>query len=270
MKLCTIISVVCFDFLFLSLLFVQGQEPAKKKYPKVETRKPSGKEKHDPRKLVEDSKVGIAMLDQEAAKGVLSAKSNGVELAIKLKAVPNKKFTDIEVAWTITYSGPRPPLIIVQPSLKLTTMATTITIYAAAKGKDYALPFLVSSPWEDSSLTEDFDYVIDAYGEKKPLPKRPPIHSLLDPDRFKIRTRTKEWFITVPAGKSAQGVLTVSGEKLQEFARKYYPGEFDWKHSPRLFVQVSHSPWDRGVDFNFDAWVGEFLISYNAVPDLPK
>jgi hypothetical protein len=218
--------------------------------------------------MVEDSKKDLASLEQEAAKGVLSAKNNGVELAVELKVVANKESTDIEIAWTIKYSGPRPPLIIVQPTLKLTTMSTTILVYAAPKGKDYALPFLVKSPAE---MPGEKGYVIDAYGDRKLLPELPPMLSTIPhPDRFKLRTRTKEWFITVPAGTSAQGVLTISGSKLKDFLLTTYPGHFDPKEPPRLFVNLVHTPFDRGGDFNFDAWVGELSIPYNAVPALPK
>ena len=51
---------------------------------------------------------------------------------------------------------------------------------------------------------------------------------------MKIRTRTRDWFITVPRGTTAQGVLTVSGAKLKHYFLSSFPGEFTPKDPPRL------------------------------------
>jgi hypothetical protein len=230
----------------------------------VQVAPPGGNPKDDRQKALEKNKVNLADLEQQAARGQWSGKQNGVELAIKVKGVPNKEFTDIEVAWTLTYSGPRPPLIIVRPSLELTTGQSTVFLYAAPKGKNYAVLFAVASAREENG------FVIDAYGEKKPLPDLPKVGTLPHPDQFKLRTRTKDWFVTVPAGKSATGVLTVSGAKLKHHLLTSYPGEFDPKEPPRLFVSLVHTPLDRGEDFNLDAWVGWLEVPANAVPALAR
>lgn len=253
-----------FHFLMAAALVVTGLAAS----TAVQVNPPAGKQKVDPKKTLEDSKVSLALLEQEAAKGVWTAKKNGVELAIKAKGVPNKEFTDIEVAWTLTYTGPRHPLIIVQPTLTLTTGATMIAFYAAPKGKDYALPFGVISPMEFPGPN---GYITDAYGGKKALPEMSnPMPGNPFPPLVEFKFRTKDWFITVPAGKSAQGVLTVSGSKLKNYLLTAYPGQFDPKEPPRLFVELFHTPWDRGEDFNFDAWVGNLYIPFNAIPALPK
>jgi len=66
---------------------VQGQEGTPDKSKKVE----AGKPKDDPKKTLEDSKMPLTSLEKEAAKGILSAKVNGVELAINLKAMRTRR-----------------------------------------------------------------------------------------------------------------------------------------------------------------------------------
>jgi len=217
-----------------------------------------------PKTATEISKVSLTMLEQESAKGVLSAKKNGVALAIKLKGAAEPERTDLEITWTLTYTGPRSPLIIVQPSLHHTSGATMAILYAVPKGKDFGLPFVVHGPIEMDG------FVIDAFGDKIALPKFKGIGTLPPLDRFKMRTRTKDWFVTVAAGKSAHGVLTISASKLKEALLSKYPGQFDPKEPPRLFVDLVFNPIDRGEDFDFDAWVGELNIPINAVPALSK
>jgi hypothetical protein len=265
MKNGKILVVICFCLVILPLKSTHGQEPARGTGKKVDAGQRAGKSKDHPRKSVEASKHGLASLEQEAAKGVKkSAKTNGVELAIELKGVPNKETTDIEVAWNITYAGPRPPLIIVQPTLELSTAQTMIFIYAAPKGKDYAFAFTVKSPEEIPGLTR---FLVDPYGVKKQLPE----YRLQAPFRpTELVLRSKDWFVTAPAGKIAKGVLTVSGAKLKEHLTRSFPGEFDPKQPPRLFLELHHLPFDRGEHFNFDAWTGQLYIPVNAVPALPK
>ncbi len=272
------IAATCFGLLLLPLLFLPGQEPAKDKCKKSDASQPAGKveakageEDKNKRDPIEASKVSLALLEREAAKGRSSAKENGVELAVKVKTVPNKESTDIELAWTLKYSGPRPPLIILQPSMTLTSTSTRLIFYAVPKGKDYALPLSIFGaselPGEDG-----LDYILDAWGDKTPLPELPrTLDPFPRPDRG-FRTRTKDWFITVPAGKSAEGVITVSGAKLKDRLLTYptYREHFGEKDPPRLFVDLFFNPWDRGEPFAFDAWVGKLTIYINPVPALKK
>jgi hypothetical protein len=265
MKTGKILVVICFCLVIRPLKSAHGQEPARETGKKVDAGQRAGKPKDDPRESLDPRKHGLAFLEQEAAKGVKkSAKTNGVELAIELKGVPNKETTDIEVAWIITYTGPRPPLTIVQPTLELSTAQTMISIFAAPKGKDYAFAFTVKSPEEIPGLRR---FLVDAYGVKKELPE----YRMLAPfPPTELVLRSKDWFVTAPAGKSAKGVLTVSGAKLKKHLMTSFPGEFDPKQPPRLFLDLQHPPFDRGEDFNFDAWTGQLYIPVNAVPALPK
>jgi hypothetical protein len=171
-------------------------------------------------KRIEAHKLSIVGLEQQAAEKKWSAKSNGVELAIKVRPIANKNATDIEVAWTITYSGPRPPLIIVQPSLELTTGSTMVNVLAAPKEKSHAFPFTVLS------AREGRDHVVDAYGTETPLPARPPNGISTLPMMEMPRTRTKDWFITVAQGKAAHGAFAISGDKLKKYLMSQFPGEF--------------------------------------------
>ncbi len=207
---------------------------------------------------------------------ISSVKKNGVEFAIQLKGIANKECTDIEVAWTITYTGPRSPLTIVKPSFDLPTGQTMVFIHAAPKGKDYVFAFVVLSPSE--LIMGGKRFLTDPYGgemKEAPFPPQPgPFPAHLAPLIF----RTKDWFLTVPKGKSAKGILTVSGQKLKEFVVKSYPGELAAKHPTRFFVEVRHQPWDRGESFpgdrregfNLDAWIGALNIPVNLVPGVTQ
>ena len=263
MKLYKFIFLICFGLLLLPLLFLQGQE-SQEKGKKAAASQPAGKPKADLKK-VDDGKLPLALLEQIAAKSELSVKNNGVELAIKVKGVPNKESTDIEFAWTLTYTGPRPPLIILQPSLKFTSRATGLVFYAVPKGKNYGLPFHVFGSLE---IPGEKGYVVDPYGVETRLPELP---MALGPFRnFEFRTITKDWWITVPAGKKGEGVVTVAGSKMRDHFLTFHPNEFDAKEPPRLFVEFSFYPGDRGGDFNFDAWTGDLNVPITAVPSLKK
>ena len=269
MKLYKFIFVICFGLFLLPLLFLQGQE-SQDKSKKAETGQPAGKPKDDLKKVV-DGKLPLALLEQLAAKSVSSVKENGVELAIKVKGVPNKESTDIEFAWTLTYTGPRSPLIILQPSLTLTSGATGLIFYAVPKGKDYGVPFHLFGSFEMPGYE---GYVQDPYGIQTPV--LPVIRfeagmgNLINLEALRFRTRTKDWWITVPAGKKGEGVITVSGAKMREHFLTFYLDEFDAKEPPRLFVEFVFGPRDRGGDFNFDAWTGDLNVPINAVPALKK
>jgi hypothetical protein len=140
-----------------------------------------------------------------------------------------------------------------------------VTCLAAPRGKDYAHVVTLGSP------REEVFHIVDAYGDRRP---RLEFSSPIEPipvEYFLPSSRTKDYFVTVPAGEAASGVITVSGARLKKRFMQAFPEEFKADDPPpRLFVWVSHSPYDRGEDFGLDAWTGHLEILNNAVPTLPR
>lgn len=216
-------------------------------------------------KLFEKDRVSLFVFEQEASAETTSSKINGVKFAIKVNTGHKNDANAIEVIWTISYSGPRPPLILIKPSLELATRGQTkVIFYAFARGKKYGFPLVVASP---TILTEKSgrQVLVGPFSfEKRELSR--PLGSSLAPS---LR-RTKDWFITASKGESANGAIMISVKDLKKSLMKKFPGEFDSNKPPRLFTEVIHHVEDRGEDFGLDAWIGELFAPYNKVPPLKK
>lgn len=214
---------------------------------------------------IDQSKRALSPFEREAARNITSVTKDGVTLAIKLKAVEKKDTSDIEVAWTITNKKHRSPFYIVQPSLELPTGQTMLILYAFAKGQQFGFPTVVMSPVE-LIMPPDIHELIGPYRQvRKKLPPLPFIDLTTRPT-----LRTKDWFVKVPKGESAQGKLTISGKKLKELVLKRFPRQFDSKEPPRFFLQMIHDVSDDGYGFPLKAWTGELIVLYNKVPGLKK
>lgn len=245
LRLCRVI-VLCSMIFFTTVQTIQA-EPLPEK---------------ERQKLFKESKVSLTEIAAEASEGTTSVKKNGVKLAIKVKTVSKKDTTDIEVGWTLSYSGPRSPLIIVKPTFLLPTGQTKVTFFAFAKGKEYGFPFTMMSPQE--VLLPSGRFLLTPYLEEKVLPIHPELSA------YKPMLRTKDWFISIPKGKSVQGKLVISGKEFKKHLMRLYPGEFDSKTPPRLFLELTHDAKDRGEDYGLDAWTGELVLPCNKVPELSQ
>lgn len=223
---------------------------------------------NDRQTLIKKSKVALVDFERKAVKGETSTKKNGVKLTSRVKLVPTTDSANLEVAWALSYHGPRPPLTIVKPTFAFPTGSQTMVyIIAFAKGKDYGFSLQLMSPY----ITTIFGrYVqVGPYLQVKELPT--PQNDLFG---YSLLQR-KKWFITVPKGKTVKGTLTISVKRFKEKLMHYFPGEFDEKEPPRLFLQVIYSPNDRGEYVesdtpHLDAWVGELSTPINKLSRLKQ
>jgi len=181
---------------------------------------------------MKNGKYPVDFLEREAKKAS-PARSNGVELALKVKTVQTADGTNLAITWTLKYDGPRPPLNILRPSIERNNTATTISAYAVGNNFGYG---------------------------------RMQIFAFGDPTRFP----TKESFITIPAGKSASGTITFPVMMIKKRFLEAYPTEFDARTPAKLFVTISHHPLDRGEHFALDAWTGNLDAGIVSVPALKK
>lgn len=225
---------------------------------------PEDKKKKERQAQIEKSKVYIDIFERDAVKGGASTKRNGVKLAIKAKPVANGKFTDIQVAWTITYTGPRSPLIIVQPTLELPTAQTTVSIWAFPQGKNYGLPFVAITPigWPVPGMPN----FLRVPGKVTELQSPFSGNGLSGGQMF----RKKDFFVRIAKGKIAKGMLIISGQELKEILLKTLPDDFDSKKPPRLFMEVIHDVSYRGEAWNLDAWTGKLVVPLIEIQGMTK
>jgi hypothetical protein len=135
---------------------------------------------------------------------------------------------EIQLNWTLDYTGPRPPLIILRPSLEDGTAGQTRVILYA-EGKDGRV-----------------------YEGQLESPT-PPL----------VQGTPKEWFLTIPPGKTATGELKISARRVADCFQQPWPKQFD-DTPPILHVQLIHKPHHRGGDL--DAWTGELYTPVLKVP----
>lgn len=175
-----------------------------------------------------------------------SGRKNGVELRVS-KASQIKR--DLKIDWTLTYDGPRPPLIILEPSLqRATNNQTTVVVVAQAANGQYYEQVFASAPSENKR-TDDRDEESNV--------KR----IVLSPRTVDV---SNEWFVTIPAMKSGSGTITIPEFASDSFV-KWWPKAFE-KAPESIMVQVIHAPIDRGVFAissgslivieSLDAWTG--------------
>ena len=155
------------------------------------------------------------------ARSSLSRRLNGAKL-VATAAVSGADADKIEIRWSLDYEGPRPPLVILTPSLSLATDGQTeVIVYAQPKG-----------------------------GKPHEMRLRAPIQ----PDKFWV---PKDWFLTVEKGKTAQGLIEVRVAEVKEFFVKNWPERFKEGPPPQVRIQLAHNPTERGQAHGLDAWTGE-------------
>jgi hypothetical protein len=154
----------------------------------------------------------------------------------------------IDVNWRITNGGARSPLVILKPSIKDLTGATELIIYAVPKGSDHAYMLQIMPP-------AAIEWLLPGFFGPLGLPR---LH--ID----------KEWYVTIPEGKSANGTINLSAADLKMYFLGALPDEFKDGEAPQLFVHFFLGPFARGEELELDAWTGRLLIQAIAVPRFDK
>lgn len=203
-------------------------------------------------------------------KNKTSVTNNGVEMTIEVEPEEVKDSTDILIKWEMRYNGPRSPLIIVQPSLTLTSRtltvldrATWISVAVVPAEREHVWSAFLASPDEDPIR----QVVTDAYSEEKALPPRADNIGPL-PD-FKYVTLSRERFIEVPLGGMGKGTMRISGIRLKKLLKKNTE-ELEVNRAPQVYLNVQHGPKDRGEELRLDAWTGELTTEFLTVPMFKK
>jgi hypothetical protein len=190
--------------------------------------------------------VSSALLERDA-KEEQTVQKNGVTFSVRAKLAG--KSGQVELHWELKYDGPRSPLVIVKPTLDLPTQGQTRVIFlAAALGRGDAHPYGFFSPTEF---------------------EKPPAAGGTVPQLPKVKT-SKDWFLTIPKGKSTRGSFTFPLKQLKEYYLRLRPDHFDRERAPHLYVQVYYTPFDRAEEFNLDAWTGDLSPHPLLVPGLTR
>jgi hypothetical protein len=156
---------------------------------------------------------------------------NGAQLRATVEVRKTREDTEILLHWSLDYTGPRQPLIILKPTLDDPYYGECAVVFHAIgfDGKDY--PITLHPP----SFRDPF----------------------LNPDKT---------FITVRPGEVGRGTLIVSAARVTKEIRKEWAVQFG-KAAPRhLYAQILHTPWQRGAGKHSDAWTGELQTQWLTVP----
>lgn len=196
-----------------------------------------------PPRAVEDTRVYLSDFKRNARTPDDGEKSiNGLEWRV---SVATRKLVStgrevIDLHWRLKYSGPRPPLIILRPSI-------TDSWAGATEARIHAFP-----PGEEKGRVIVFTVPFEAGNASRHLFNGPP----------------GEWFLRVPKGRAATGTESVFVTEVKERLRSQYPAEFPADRPPKLYATLYHNAWDRGWHLNLDAWTGEIESFPLEVPDL--
>jgi hypothetical protein len=171
--------------------------------------------------------------------------NNGVEwrVTLKVRRLVSSGRDVIDFDWSIVYTGPRHPLIILQPSLTESWPgATKAHLYAFPAGSDVGRRIVFETP----------DYQPGGIG------------------RLILDGSPRTWFLTVRKGRTATGTDTVSAAEVKKELLDKYPTEFSETRPPKLYAEFTHDTEERGLHHKFDAWTGFLQSAILDVPDLKK
>jgi hypothetical protein len=172
---------------------------------------------------------------------------NGLLLNAEVKTTHNPKGDELEFAWTLTYTGPRPPAVVLKPTLtEETSYQTYVDIFAFPRGKPTGRMVRTGSP------------LYDPFSD-------PRAHHL-----FGVDHPPPEWFLTLEKGKAVSGTTAISTAKLRTYFTETYPKEFDAAMPPDLYAKFVHSPTNRGERYSIDAWTGTVESLLLQVPALKR
>jgi hypothetical protein len=136
----------------------------------------------------------------------------------------------VRIAWQMIYKGPRPPFVIVEPSLNGDHDHTELRVFARGKnGSIHSLHLMApASKW---------DLVKAATEGVRPKPVR------------------RSQFLTANKDQPLKGELVVSKQQLLKLFQVEWPDQFH-AGSRLLAIELLHMPADRGEQWNLDAWTG--------------
>ncbi len=163
-----------------------------------------------------------------------AVRKNGVLLQAKAEVKKTPKGSSILIHWTMDYAGPRFPLHILEPTLGY-----------GYYGQCGVSLFLINEKKHLQEITI----------QPKPFPE------ILPPS-------VKESFLKINKNEVAKGTLEVplfvsEKEVLKNFYIKDGRGKFldkIPKFSGRLlYMQLQHSPYERGENLSLDAWTGSII-----------
>ena len=196
---------------------------------------------HEPAERI--SSEGIKSISRPADTDE-TVSSNGVEWRVnaKVRRLVSSGREVIDLDWRIKYTGPRPPLIILAPSLTDSWPETTeVCVIAFAKGCKDGRGELFQTP-------EPADGLLNVIFQGDP----------------------KEWYITVDKNQTATGTVTLSVADLKRVLLRKFPTEFSETIPPKLYVKMRHQPKHRGEKHEFDAWSGDLPSLMLELPALNK
>lgn len=170
---------------------------------------------------------------------------NGVTwgVNVKVRRLVSSGRDVLDFHWRMKYTGPRPPLIILEPSLIDSWPKTTrVVVFAFPKGSK-------EGRGEIFETTEPGEGVANGWA---------------------LHGEPRYWYLTVRKGETATGVMPLAVADIKQRLRARYPDEFSEKVPPKLYVEMTHQPDNRGWTYDLDAWTGTLHSSTLEVPDLQK
>jgi hypothetical protein len=166
---------------------------------------------------------------------IYSGRKNGVRLEAIASVAGQRDTPEIRVKWTLDYTGPRHPLIILEPSLSHPSLGQT-SVVCGAVGRDKRV------------------YLCTVSGREYSEP------GLNAPGRNR--------FLTLPKGETGTGTVDFPAAVIRDYYRKHWPEQFG-DTPPELRVKLAHWVTERGEGFGLDAWTGQVNTGFLRV-DLPK
>ena len=214
--------------IFLRVATTQGQEPP--------TNQPTGGNATPPTQASGHSLDDFVKSRLEKAASMASKGVNGLRLGVRCEIQsangPTVEHSRLLLHWTLTYNGPRQPLI----SLR-TTLAVPL-------GEQCVVKFVrfIAGGAEETAIV---------------CPVPPPIvFGFLIP-------YGKEAFLTLPHGATAQGVIVINANRIQAAIQDSWGKTYT--ASDTVYAQIRYAPHDRGDGFSLDAWTGDYSTALQAL-----
>jgi hypothetical protein len=168
--------------------------------------------------------------------------ANGVRFTVtgKVRRLVSTGRDVIDLDWKVEYSGPRPPLILMPPSLtEGWPEMTRVGVYAFPRGSETGRYVRFATPEPDGGV------------------------------RLLIFEGVpKAWYLTVPKGEVGTGNVSLLVADLKALLQSRYPAEFPDAAPPKLYADLLHEPTDRGYGHDLDAWTGLLMSNMLELPDL--